>query len=439
MENGSSLNTFQLLTGLIKERRTVRSFVSKPIDEGAIRRALDAARWAPSACNRQLWEFVIIDDESVIRKLEVITRQENPNAIYIAIFYDTTKELVGSRFGDIQSAAVAAQNLMLAAHAQGYGTKMMAGLNDPGAIGKLLDAPEGIEIMSLIAFGHPYEYPVAPKRRSLARIVHRNSFNTGKPRYPNSLDARTWEEEEVITLQSGVVRHGGSIGFFKSEFEKEMLDNVVELVRFDENWKVLFLFPYSAVYIEPFIRRFRRTEFEIVCQSEDNRDYVLAGLNETVPIHIGGFGRTDLEGNSYDAVLMLDSCVHIPKLDETMAEANRLLKPEGVLYVSVPSSKSPVILKPWRKRSSVILTRTPYWKTGPIYPRRTVEIDRLLKKANFRVDKKHYVSFTRPLPRTSLERLKLRAVNLLRTVNPDFNDIIFLKAVNGSNLDNDNV
>jgi nitroreductase/SAM-dependent methyltransferase len=439
MKNGSSLDAFQLLTGFIKERRTVRSFVGKPIDEEALRRALDAARWAPSACNRQLWEFVIIDDESVIRKLEAITRQKNPNAIYIAIFYDTTKELLGARFGDIQSAALAAQNLMLAAHAQGYGTKMMAGLNDPGVIGDLLDAPEGIEIMSLIAFGHPYEYPVAPKRRPLERIVHRNSFNIRKPRYPNCLDARMWEEEEVIALQSGVVRHGGRIGFFKSKFEKEMLENVVKLVQFDENRKVLFLFPYSAAYIEPFMKRFRRTEFEIVCQSEDNRNYILAGLNGTVPIHIGGFRRTDLEGNSYDAVLMLDSCVHIPRLDETMAETNRLLKPEGVLYVSIPSSKSPVLLKSWRKRSSVILTRTPYWKTGPIYPRRTAEIERLLNNANFRIDKKHYTSFTRSVPRTSLKRLKLRAVNLLRTINPDFNDIIFFKAVNGSNLGNNNV
>lgn len=439
MENGSSLDAFQLLTGLIKERRTVRSFVGKPIDEEALHRALDAARWAPSACNRQLWEFVIIDGESIIRKLEVITRQKNPNAIYIAVFYDTTKELKGSRFGDIQSAALAAQNLMLAAHAQGYGTKMMAGLNDPEAIGNLLGAPEGIEIMSLIAFGHPYEYPVAPERRSLERIVHRNSFNIRKPRYPNFLDARMWEEEEVITVQSGVVRHGGSIGFFKSEFEKEMLDNVLKLVQFDEDWKVLFLFPYSAAYIEPLIKRFRRTGFEIICQSENNRHYILAGLSETLPVHIGGFGRTDLERNSYDAVLMLDSCVHIPRLAETMAETNRLLKREGVLYVSIPSSKSPVLLKLWLKRSSAILTRTPYWKTGPIYPRRTAEIERLLNNANFRIDKRHYISFTRAVPRTSLERLKLRAVDLLRTINPDFNDIIFFRAVKRSNFGNNNI
>jgi SAM-dependent methyltransferase len=248
-----------------------------------------------------------------------------------------------------------------------------------------------------------------------------------------------WEEEEVITVQSGVVRHGGSIGFFKSEFEKEMLDNVLKLVQFDEDWKVLFLFPYSAAYIEPLIKRFRRTGFEIICQSENNRQYILAGLSETLPVHIGGFGRTDLERNSYDAVLMLDSCVHIPRLAETMAETNRLLKPEGVLYVSIPSSKSPVLLKLWLKRSSAILTRTPYWKTGPIYPRRTAEIERLLNNANFRIDKRHYISFTRAVPRTSLERLKLRAVNLLRTINPDFNDIIFFKAVNGSNFGNNNI
>jgi nitroreductase/SAM-dependent methyltransferase len=420
------------LMKLIKGRRTVRSFIDKPIEEEALRRALDAAHWAPSACNRQLWEFVIIDDKSVIQKLEAITRQNNPNAVYIGLFYDMTKELAGSRFGDIQSAALAAQNLMLAAHAQGYGTKMMAGLNDPEAIGKLLGAPDGIEIIALIAFGHPYELPVAPERRPLGQIVHRNFFNIRKPRYPNYLDARLWSEDEVIALQGGVVRHGGRIGFFKSQFEKEILDKTFEFIKLRENWKTLFLFPYSAAYISALLKRFRRTEFEVLCQSGDNRNYVLAGLNETLPVHIGGFKRTGLEGGFYDAILALDSCVHIPRLDETLAEANRLLKPGGVLYLSMPSRMSPVLLKLWRKRSNVILTRTPYWKTGPIHPMRTVEVERLLNNAGFRIDTKHYISFTRSAPRNPKEYLKLRTIKLLRAIDPDFHDVILIKAFNGT-------
>ncbi|GAH83250.1 unnamed protein product, partial [marine sediment metagenome] len=135
MNTTETADSFSGLMQVITKRRTIRSFISKPIEEEALRKCLEAGHWAPSACNRQLWEFVVVDDPKIIRKLESITQQPTPHAIYIAIFYDLTKELPGSRLGDVQSAAIAAQNLMLVAHSLGYGTKMMVGLNSPESIG----------------------------------------------------------------------------------------------------------------------------------------------------------------------------------------------------------------------------------------------------------------------------------------------------------------
>ena len=44
----------------IRSRLTVRDFKPEPVPEGVVRRMLLAARWSPSARNRQPWNFVVI-------------------------------------------------------------------------------------------------------------------------------------------------------------------------------------------------------------------------------------------------------------------------------------------------------------------------------------------------------------------------------------------
>ncbi len=49
--------------GVIKERRSIRSFKSDPLPENALNQILEAARWAPSAGNLQPWELYIVRGE----------------------------------------------------------------------------------------------------------------------------------------------------------------------------------------------------------------------------------------------------------------------------------------------------------------------------------------------------------------------------------------
>jgi len=428
MNTTETADSFSGLMQVITKRRTIRSFISKPIEEEALRKCLEAGHWAPSACNRQLWEFVVVDDPKIIRKLESITQQPTAHAIYIAIFYDLTKELPGSRLGDVQSAAIAAQNLMLVAHSLGYGTKMMAGLNSPESIGRLLKAPKGVEVVSLIAFGHPAQIPSPPSRGPLREIVHRNRFHIDKMRYPNHLDAYLWDEDEVVRLQRGVVRHGGHIGFFRSSVEDDLLHESLAPIRLESQWRALFLFPYSARYINPLKESFPQTKMELLCQSEDNGYYISSELKHSLPIHVGGFTQSGLTASSYDALLLLDSGIHLPRLDKTLAEIYRLLKAEGVLYISMPSSKSPLLLKLWRERLAVSLTRIPYWRVGPIHPLNPKEMSKMLAEAGFQIGERYFVSVERDEPQTIMGKLKLAVIRFLRKMNPAYHDLMLFKA-----------
>ena len=57
---------------LLKTRRSIRKYKNKPVEEEKIEKCLEAARWAPSASNRQPWEFIVVKDENTKRKLSTI-------------------------------------------------------------------------------------------------------------------------------------------------------------------------------------------------------------------------------------------------------------------------------------------------------------------------------------------------------------------------------
>lgn len=48
------------VTEAVTTRRSVRTFLDKPVDLATLRRVMDSARWAPSGCNYQPWEASIV-------------------------------------------------------------------------------------------------------------------------------------------------------------------------------------------------------------------------------------------------------------------------------------------------------------------------------------------------------------------------------------------
>ena len=65
---------------LLKSRRSIRKYTDQPVEEEKIQKCLEAAQWAPSASNKQPWEFLIVTDEDVRKKLSEI----HPYAKFVA-------------------------------------------------------------------------------------------------------------------------------------------------------------------------------------------------------------------------------------------------------------------------------------------------------------------------------------------------------------------
>ena len=62
----------------IRRRRSVRSYADRPVSEEAIARILEAARQAPSACNRQPWHLYVVREEVVRKALFKPEKQVGP-------------------------------------------------------------------------------------------------------------------------------------------------------------------------------------------------------------------------------------------------------------------------------------------------------------------------------------------------------------------------
>ena len=68
------LDTLMSVDEAIFTRRTCRKFRKDPVSEETLTKIIDAARYAPSSCNLQLWDFVLVDDPETKAEVAEETR-----------------------------------------------------------------------------------------------------------------------------------------------------------------------------------------------------------------------------------------------------------------------------------------------------------------------------------------------------------------------------
>lgn len=128
----------------VYQRRSVRHFTAKTVGPEVIRRLLDAAVHAPTAMHQEPWGFAIIEDRALLDRLSESAKEcvreeakvssslhathvlDLVNKTGFHVFYDASSLIViyGKSQGSFVTADcwLAAENLMLAACAQGLGT-----------------------------------------------------------------------------------------------------------------------------------------------------------------------------------------------------------------------------------------------------------------------------------------------------------------------------
>ena len=153
----------------IKGRRSVRAFLDRPITRETIEHLLEAAIWAPSGGNAQTWSFIVLTDPAEIQRIKIVSPGllGDPTAVIVVCQDLVQARAKGGELGETFlapiDAAMATQNLLLAAYAEGLGTCTIASFHKKG-VGRLLKLSEGVEPILLVSVGWPAEAPPVPPR-----------------------------------------------------------------------------------------------------------------------------------------------------------------------------------------------------------------------------------------------------------------------------------
>ena len=157
----------------IKGRRSVRAYQPRPVEREKIERILEAARLAPSARNRQAWEFFVVQDE---KKRKAIWQAANGAAfleeapvILVACGVDPAMMPCAQRTDSVDL-SIAMAFAILEAQEQGLGTCWM-GAFDAEAVGEALGLSEDTNAVMITPLGYPAEQPAPRPRKELSEIV----------------------------------------------------------------------------------------------------------------------------------------------------------------------------------------------------------------------------------------------------------------------------
>jgi nitroreductase len=157
----------------IYERRSVRHFQDAPVDRDQVMEALRAASWAPSGLNNQPWRFALVWDPELKNILAGLTRYASTlkaAAVLIPVFLD--KESSYDYVKDCQAVGAALQNLLLACHVQGLGAVWIGEiLKNKEKVREALGLPERLELMAVVAVGHPAHTKQSSHRRPLEDLI----------------------------------------------------------------------------------------------------------------------------------------------------------------------------------------------------------------------------------------------------------------------------
>lgn len=190
---------------VVSRQRACRAFAPEPVDDDTVARVLSAAVYAPSAENRQPWEFVVVRDPQHRERLGALAlaawegggrawsqaRLAEPlladvdagmrggvaaAPVIVVVCADLTRgmpQTVGS------SLFPCVQNLLLAATALGLGsalttiaTAFAADMRD------LLHLPTTVEPVAVVPLGWPARPLGPPAREPFERHTHREQFGT---------------------------------------------------------------------------------------------------------------------------------------------------------------------------------------------------------------------------------------------------------------------
>ena len=165
---------FENFLELVKKRRSCRDYSEAPVPDDLLANCIEAARLAPSACNKQPWRFMIVKDcelrkslcaEGLLPGLPMPWIRNAPVIVVLCSETSVFTHIIAPLISKVQyhliDIGIAGEHFVLAAEAQGLATCWIGWFNGK-KVRKSLNLPHSLQVLSLISLGYPAN-PSEPK------------------------------------------------------------------------------------------------------------------------------------------------------------------------------------------------------------------------------------------------------------------------------------
>ncbi len=170
----------------IENRRSIRKYRNKKVEEEKLIQILESARLAPSGSNTQPWTFLIIKSEETKEKLSIADHNQKwmmTAPLFIACVADIRCRIdVGTKVKldensslpelkqIIRDTAIAMEHILLEAEHLGLATCWTAWF-EQDAVRPVLNIPDDKYVCGIITLGYGDEAPKQRPRRAMEEIV----------------------------------------------------------------------------------------------------------------------------------------------------------------------------------------------------------------------------------------------------------------------------
>ncbi len=164
---------------LARKRYSARAYKPDAVEDDKLNQVLEAARLAPTACNLQPFQLIVIHTKGKEAELRRIYGAswfvQAPLVICVCgIPSESWRRRDGKNYCDVD-VTIAMDHLILAAASLGLGTCWVGAFN-PAAAREVLKLPDDVEPVAFTPLGYPADNLKSKKRKSLKELVRYESW-----------------------------------------------------------------------------------------------------------------------------------------------------------------------------------------------------------------------------------------------------------------------
>ncbi len=386
----------------ISARQSHRDYTSDLVPRDIVKQLIECARWAPSSCNLQLTEYIVIDDPALLVRLaKEASHKFSWGSTFILFLYDPRFSV--KRSAHLVSLGGAMENILLVATELGLSACPMAGFKNDETIKRILHIPAFYELGLLMSIGYP-KHPSVKKDRlrlPLERMMHWNGFERSGAIAQTSLDPDDWSMPDLMNYRERLAPvYLYNDHFRLHSYADAVYQNIAKkfVVRFSSANTWIDLATYDGLFFSQAYGHLPKVRVTIA----DHVSYVLEVIAKRFPVQAQTMDhchRTVSSDGSYNVA----SCVHKlefnPDPSGLLQEAGRLLHSGGALFVTTSQER-------WIKRYAKRMQRwkrqwvnheivnvyenNPFYKIGPMKQRTPAQIKTWAEAASLSLESSGY-------------------------------------------------